>query len=125
MELEALLEAAKAAPPERRIEYRDQIAAYGSLAIEGVKPWLADDVLAAFAVRVIEQVGTHGEPELATKALRAARSKVPPSVTDDVAWALQHIKTAAQPEPPPAPPTAAPVRRAPAQSTSSARRRTR
>ncbi len=125
MELEALLEAAKAAPPERRIEFRDQIAAHGTLAIEGVKPWLVDDVLAAFAVRVIEQVGIHGEPEMATKVLRAARTKVPPSVTDDVTWALQRIKLAAQPEPPPAPEPVAVVRRAPVQSASSTRRRTR
>ncbi len=125
MELEALLEVARSAPPERRIESRDPIAAYGPLAIEGVKPWLVDDVLAAFAVRVIEQVGTHGEPEMATKVLRAARPKVPAAVTEDVVWALQRIKIAAHPEPPAPPPPVAPVRRVPPQTTSSTRRRTR
>ena len=126
MELAELLENARSATPERRIESRDKIAAYGPLAIEGVKPWLVDDTLAAFAVRVIEQVGTHGEPELATKVLRAARPKVPAGVTDDVVWSLQRIKVAAHPAVP-ATVAAEPVtvRREPARSTTATRRRTR
>jgi hypothetical protein len=125
-ELTALLAEARSAPPDRRIESRDQIAAHGALAIEGVRPWLSDEVLAAFAVRVIEQVGVNGEPELATEVLRSARKKVPAGVTDDVEWALARVKATANPRPvpvaPPAP--AAPVRRVAARPASSTRRRT-
>jgi len=78
MELAALLEQAQTAPRDRRIEWRDPIAAHGATAIEGVRPWLADGELAAFAVRVIEQAGIAGEPQLAAKVLRAARHARPP-----------------------------------------------
>jgi hypothetical protein len=103
-ELSALLEQARSAPPDRRIESRDPIAAYGPAAIESVRPWLTDEALAAFAVRVIEKAGLGGEPALAATVLRAARTKVPPTVTDDVLWALQRLKTAANPKPVAAPP---------------------
>lgn len=124
MELTALLETARSAPPDRRIESRDEIAAFGALAIEGIRPWLTDDALAAFAVRVIERAGINGEPQLAAKVLRAARSKVPADVTDDVVWALERLRVASRPKPPPPPAAAAPMRREPSRSASS-RRRTR
>ncbi len=125
MELTALLETARSAPPDRRIESRDQIAAFGALAIEGIRPWLTDDALAAFAVRVIERAGINGEPQLAAKVLRAARSKVPAGVTDDVVWALERLRAASRPKPPPPPAAAASVRRDTSRSASSSRRRTR
>lgn len=125
-ELSALLEQARSASPERRIESRDPIAAYGPAAIEGVKPWLTDEALAAFAVRVIEKAGLEGEPTLAAAVLRAARSKVPPVVSDDVAWALQRLKAAANPKPAPspapAPPPAAPARQVRPRSATGRRR---
>lgn len=99
MDLTALLEHARSATPARRIESRDGIAAYGALAIEGVRPWLADGVLAAFAVRVIERAGINGEPALASKVLRSARATVPPGVTDDIEWALQQLRAASRPRP--------------------------
>jgi hypothetical protein len=111
MELAALLEGARSATPERRIESRDAIAAYGASGIDGVRPWLADDVLSAFAVRVIEQAGLHGEPVLAAKVLRSARKTVPTSVVDDVEWALTRLRLAARPKPAPAPVVATPLRR--------------
>ena len=125
MELTALLETARSASPARRIESRDQIAAFGALAIEGIRPWLTDDALAAFAVRVIERAGINGEPQLAAKVLRAARSKVPAGVTDDVVWALERLRAASRPKPPPPAAAAAPVRRDTSRSASSSRRRTR
>jgi hypothetical protein len=88
MELATLLDGARTAAPDRRIESCDAIGAYGARGIEGVRPWLGDDVLAAFAVRVIEEAGLHGEPELAAEVLRAARKQVPACVTGDVEWAL-------------------------------------
>ena len=125
MELTALLETARSAPPDRRIESRDQIAAFGALAIEGIRPWLTDDALAAFAVRVIERAGINGESQLAAKVLRAARSKVPAGVTDDVVWALERLRAASRPKPPPPPAAVAPVRRDTSRSASPSRRRTR
>ena len=102
MELAALLEQARCAAPDRRIESRDRIAEYGARAIDGVRPWLADDVLSAFTVRVIERAGINGESALASKVLRSARATVPAGVSEDVAWALQHLQAAARPKPPPA-----------------------
>ncbi len=130
MELAALLEEARSAPPDRRIEWRDRIAAHGASAIDGIRPWLADDVLAAFAVRVIERVGVNGEAELASQVLRSERAHVPAEVSADVTWALQRLRTAARPEPPTptgAAPTrpARPVRREAPRFSTVARRRTR
>lgn len=92
MELATLLHQAEAASASVRIERRDDIAAYGARAIDAVSPWLRSPRLAAFAVRVIEQVGVGGEPVLASKALRSARSVVPAHVSGDVTWALRRIK---------------------------------
>jgi hypothetical protein len=99
MELAALLAEAHAAPPGLRIEWRDRIAAHGVPAIEGVRPWLESGTLAAFAVRVIERVGVDGEPALAGKVLRSARSRVPAYVTADVDWALQRLRLVSRPAP--------------------------
>jgi len=125
VDLATLLDEARSAPPGRRIESRDPIAAFGPLAIEGVRPWLADEALAAFAVRVIEKVGIDGEPALATEALRAARKRVPEAVTGDVEWALERLKAASRPAPPPAAAPAAPAHRPAPRPTAASRRRTR
>lgn len=125
MTLAALLKAAGDATPDRQIETRDAIAAHGVQAIEGVRPWLTDDVLAAFAVRVIERVGLQGEPELAAKVLRSARTKVPAGVSDDVEWALQQLRAAVRPTPQPVvrATRVAPIRRAAAPLGTTPRRR--
>ncbi len=123
MELAALLEQARSATPERRIESRDGIAAYGALGIDGVRPWLVDGALAAFAVRVIERAGINGESALASKVLRSVRTTVPPAVTEDVAWALEHLRAAAHPKPAASPVSVAVVQRVASRSASSSRRR--
>lgn len=97
MELTALLEQAMAASPAVRIQYRDAIAAHGDRAIDEVKPWLTDPALAAFAVRVIERAGAHGDPAHAARVLRSARSKVPEPVAPDIGWALARLREAAKP----------------------------
>jgi hypothetical protein len=122
MELAALLEQARCATPGRRIESRDGIAAYGALGIDGVRPWLVDGALAAFAVRVIERAGINGESALASKVLRSARATVPPGVTEDVVWALEHLRAAARPKAAAAPVRVASVRRDTSRSASSTRR---
>jgi hypothetical protein len=58
--LSALLKAARDAPPETRIGFRDPIATYGVEAITKISPWLADPRLGAFAARVIAAVGRDG-----------------------------------------------------------------
>ena len=116
MELASLLHQAEVASASVRIERRDAIAAFGPRAIEAVSPWLRDLKLAAFAVRVIEQVGVGGEPLLASTALRSARAVAPSHVGGDIAWALEHIK--AQGRPPSAPrPRAAATRARPMASS--------
>jgi hypothetical protein len=93
-ELETLLVQAASAPPGRRIEWRDRIAAYGDRGIEAVCPWLGDDVLAPFAVRVIDRAGLDGHAEAAVRALRASRTLAPESVRGDIDWALRRLRPA-------------------------------
>lgn len=92
MDLLELLRQAETASPMQRIEWRDRIAAHGARAIEGVRPWLASPVLAAFAIRVIERAGTNGDATHATEVLRSARSRVPPVAKADVDWALKQLR---------------------------------
>jgi hypothetical protein len=96
MQLTVLLAEAQGAAPDRRILFRDQIAPFGTRAIEGVEPWLTNQVLAAFAVRVILRVGQQGERVAAAKALRAARRRVPARVLVDVEWALAALRLEAR-----------------------------
>jgi hypothetical protein len=96
MQLAGLLEKARSADPGERIQWRDQLVPFGTKAIDAVAPWLTDQVLAAFAVRVIVRVGENGEPEAAAKALRSARTRVPVPIRADLDWALTTLKAAAK-----------------------------
>ena len=93
-EIAGLLASARRASPAHRIEWRDRIAAHGQPAIEAIAPWLGEPKLAAFAVRVIERVGHHGdrEREVALGALRGARRAIDPCVRPDLEWALLHLR---------------------------------
>ncbi len=101
MQLTALLAEAHDATPDRRIEWRDRLAAYGDRAIEGVQAWLDDPALAAFAIRVIERAGEQGQGETATRVLRAARRVVPAHLQGDLDWALGKLRAVSHPVPPP------------------------
>ena len=131
MQLVALLDEARAASPGERIEWRDRIAPYGQRAIDGVKPWLSDSTLAAFAIRVIWRVGQEGSPEEATRVLRAARGKLSPSDRRGADWALADLKRPAQAAPsagtaaPAMPTSAAPRKLEAPRFTQVARRRSR
>jgi hypothetical protein len=109
MQLAILLAEAHEAGPDRRILWRDPIAAFGERAIEGVRPWLSDRVLAAFAIRVIARAGEQGQSEEATRVLRAVRSTVLPYLNADLDWALARLRAAkrlaskTQSAPPPLP----------------------
>jgi hypothetical protein len=103
MPLARLLAEAAAASPDRRIEWRDPIAAFGRRGIEGVEPWLADGALAAFAIRVIWRAGERDDPAAAVKVLRAARRRLSAHLQADVDWALRAlgpaVREAADPPP--------------------------
>ena len=92
MRLEALLRNAEEATPAERIEWRDRIAAHGPDAIEAIRPWLRDNALAAFAIRVVERAGTSGHQALARKILRSERPNVPERDQADVDWALGRLR---------------------------------
>jgi hypothetical protein len=131
MQLAALLAEARAASPDLRIQWRDRIAPYGQRAIDGVKPWLTESQLAAFAIRVIWRVGERGEPQEASRVLRASRGRLSPALQGDVDWALTALKQSRHvaPEPPPAAPAStrrsAPVVREAPLYSQGARRRSR
>ena len=97
MQLAILLEEARNADPQHRIEWRDPIATFGERAITEVQPWLADPALAAFAIRVIGRVGEQGQAELATHALGTARRLVPRSLWADLDWALGRLRPVRSP----------------------------
>jgi hypothetical protein len=98
MELSRLLDEARSAPSAARIELRDPIAAYGTKAIEALKPWLVDEQMAAFAVRVLGRIGVAepGSPlaAAAATALRGARKRVTPVILADIEWELGQIRAA-------------------------------
>jgi hypothetical protein len=130
MKLEALLAEAQSASPGRRIEWRDRIAAFGDRGIEAVSPWLADAVLASFAVRVIDRAGVDGHAEAATVTLRAWRRRAPEGARSDIDWALKRLKAASRPAAPAATnqsatPTARPTQQEKPRSTTAVRGRAR
>jgi hypothetical protein len=100
MGLTEQLEAARVASAIDRIVWRDRIAAHGSQAIVAMGPWLADPMLCAFAIRVLERAGANGHASEAVHALLAARSTVPPVVKGDVEWALARLRPMIEPEKP-------------------------
>ena len=99
--LATLLARAEGADPAHRIDLRDEIAAHGAAAIEGVTPWLKVPALAAFAIRVIARAGLDGEREAAQAALRQARRRLDERLRADIDWALTSLKVA-RPAPAPA-----------------------
>jgi len=92
MTIDELLAEAAAADGMTRIQYRDAIAEHGEAAVRGVEPWLCDDKLAFFAVRVIERAALEpGTVTLARAALRQARQVCEVSVRDDIDQALGRL----------------------------------
>lgn len=92
-DLDQLLEAASAADPGARIEFRDPIAGHGAPAIPRLRLWLADPRLSAFAVRTLEKIAV--DPANRSAVLDAFRSldsrAVSEAVVRDVADALAKI----------------------------------
>ena len=80
------------APPDRRIEFRDPIARYGSDAVAALEPWLKDPVLAAFAVRTIARAAEFGGLVVARRTLQKALvAPASPTVERDVRAALDQL----------------------------------
>ena len=82
--LEELLEAARNASPNDRMDLRDGIASHGEEAIEKIQPWLADPTLSPFAVRVIARVAELGPRQPAVDALRAAGLEATPFLRKEI-----------------------------------------
>ena len=82
-QLDALLEAARAAGPGVRIEFRDRIAAFGPRAIPALRDWLSDPHLGAFAVRTLEKIA--GDPADRHAVLTALASVDSQTVASPVA----------------------------------------
>ena len=91
LKLAEALVVARAASRMERIEYRDRLAAFGTAAIEAVRPWLGESEYAAFAVRVIAKAGAAGPRDAALAALLAAPPGVSSSVRMDIDAALKDL----------------------------------
>ena len=87
---DAVMGAAEA-PPSIRIEYRDQIARYGSDGIDRVTPWLGDPALAAFAVRVIARAADFGAAERSRQVLQTSLATLQGPPRADALSALEKL----------------------------------
>jgi hypothetical protein len=97
--LDELLEAAEAAAPGDRIEFRDRIAAYGALAVPSLRDWLPDARLGAFAVRTLEKIaGDHTGRQMVLDAFASPGSQaIPELVARDISDAVGRLRGGAQP----------------------------
>ena len=86
-----LVEQARRAGPNERIELRDPIAEHGEEAIHAMGEWLADPVLTRFAVRVVGRVADGGERDLALNTLRSAREEASPDQLVDIDAELRRL----------------------------------
>jgi hypothetical protein len=92
-DLKSLMDAAAAAPPDTRIEFRDRIAAFGPDAVAAIRPWIGDDRLGAFAVRVVERAASYSADREAVQALAAVDAGTASQrVVDDAAAALSRLR---------------------------------
>lgn len=90
--LHQLLERARAASPNDRIDLRDEIAQHGSAAIDAMVPWLADPELERFAIRVIGRIAELGPREQAVNALRTAGAEATRAVRVAIDAELARLK---------------------------------
>ena len=104
-----LLDQARAASPVDRIELRDPIAAYGTVAVTAVGPWVDDPKLAAFAVRVIEKAAMGPARPVAVATLVEARANASVFLQKDIDTALARLGVTASVSRPSAAAVKAPV----------------
>lgn len=92
--LDALLQEARVAMPNNRIEYRDAIAAFGTDAIKALEPWVADRTLGSFAVRVLARAASIGHEAEVRRVLTRTRWNASEPVRgdiDDILYRLDHV----------------------------------
>jgi len=89
--IDPLLDRARDASPNDRIDLCDEIAARGPQAIDAMVQWLADPDLWRFAVRVIGRAADLGSREAAVVALRAAGSAAPRAQRESIDAELARI----------------------------------
>lgn len=91
MGVEDVVEHARLASPNDRIELRDALARHGAAAIEAMGEWLADPVLTRFAVRVIGRAADLGAREAAIGQLLTAREEATPDQRADIDAELHRL----------------------------------
>jgi hypothetical protein len=72
-----LLATAATAPTHRRVDYRDQVAAFGIAAIPALREWVAAGNSPGFACTVLEAIGRTSDADVARQALRRMRADHP------------------------------------------------
>ena len=95
--LEGLVEQARLAAPNERIELRDPIASHGTAAVDAMAEWLADPQLGRFAVRVIGRVADFRERGAASMTLRLALDEATPDQRVDIEAELHRLGFTARP----------------------------
>jgi hypothetical protein len=87
-----LLDRARAASPNERIGYRDQIARAGQPAIRAMEVWIATGIHPGFAVRVMEAAARLDWATESRAALRRALATADASTKNDIEAALVRLK---------------------------------
>jgi hypothetical protein len=72
-----LLATAATAPAYRRVDFRDQVAAFGMAAIPALRDWVAAGNSPGFACTVLEVIGRTSGADVARQALRRMRPDHP------------------------------------------------
>lgn len=75
-QLQRLVDEAAEAPGDRRVDYRDRVAAFGLSAIRAMDAWVAEGRSPGFACMVLEAVGQN-DARAAAQALRRLRAERP------------------------------------------------
>ena len=89
--VERLVEQARSATPNERIDLRDPIAVFGAEAIDAMAELLADPQLTRFAVRVVGRVADLVDRDAAVAALFAAREEATPDQRADIEAELKRL----------------------------------
>jgi hypothetical protein len=69
-----LLARAATAPAHRRVDYREQVAAFGIAAIHALREWAAAGNSPGFACTVLEAIGRTSDADAARRAFRRMRA---------------------------------------------------
>lgn len=73
--LVALLETVSNLPRDKRIDHRDEVAAFGAAAVTAMQRWVAAGESPGFAIAVLEAVGRTSDRTGALAALRGIQAR--------------------------------------------------